>query len=221
MSRKQLNLSLYVVLDPSFAKGRPIDEVCEAALLGGADVIQLRHKDAPALTLYEEDLRLRELCRRYGKLFIMNDRVDLALAMDADGVHLGQDDLPPAVARRLLGPDHIIGVSASTSEEARRAEQDGADYLGVGAIYEARGSKTDAGAPIGPRAIAAIKAGVSIPIVGIGGINAANAAEVVRAGADGVAVLSAVVSAPDVAQAARELRSVVEHAKAQATSRRK
>lgn len=202
---------LYVITDERLS-GRSHEEQAREALAGGAGIIQLRDKSATTRRLYEAALALRTLTRAAGALFIVNDRVDIALAADADGVHVGPDDLPVAVARRLL-PGRLVGVSAGTVAEAVAAERDGADYLGVGAIYEARGSKADAGSPVGPERIAQIRAAVRLPIVGIGGIKAANAAPVIGAGADGVAVITGVVAAPDIAAAARELLAVVQAAK--------
>jgi len=157
--------------------------------------------------------------RAAGGLLIVNDRLDVALAADADGLHVGPDDLPVAMARRLLRPGMVLGASAGTVEEAVAAERDGADYLGVGAVFEARGSKADAGAPVGPERVRAIRAAVQIPIVGIGGIKAENAASVVEAGADGVAVITGVVAAPDIAVAAARLVEVVRAAKVRAHGR--
>jgi thiamine-phosphate pyrophosphorylase len=203
---------LYVITDEPLAGGRSHEEQARAALAGGARVIQLRDKQATSRRLYEAAVAMRRLAHEVGALLIVNDRVDIALAADADGVHVGPDDLPVAAVRRLM-PGRIVGASAGTVEEALAAERDGADYLGVGAVYEARGSKADAGAPVGPERVAAIRAAVGLPIVGIGGIKTANAAPVIAAGADGVAVITGVVAAPDIAQAAREILDVVEAAK--------
>jgi thiamine-phosphate pyrophosphorylase len=156
--------------------------------------------------------RLLSITRPSGVVLIVNDRVDVALAIDADGVHVGQDDIPVPVARRLLGPDKIVGTSAGTVEEARQAELDGADYVGVGSIFTTA-SKPDAGDAIGPDALRRIREAIHIPIVAIGGLNASNAAEAIGAGAQGVAVISSVVGADDVASAARMLAEVVRAAK--------
>ncbi|HEX5503174.1 MAG TPA: thiamine phosphate synthase [Thermomicrobiales bacterium] len=203
--RRPLDLSLYVVTDSRLARGRPLAAVVAAAIGGGADVIQLREKDLPAREQLALGRELRRLTREAGVLFIVNDRADLAVALDADGVHVGQDDLPADVARAIVGPGRIVGVSAATVEEAALAREQGADYLGVGSIYPTA-TKPDAGDAVGPGRITTIVARVALPVVGIGGITADNAAEVIRAGADGVAVVSAVVSAEDVAAAARELK---------------
>jgi thiamine-phosphate pyrophosphorylase len=204
---------LYVITDEALGGGRPHEEQARAALAGGAGLIQLRDKMATAQRLYEAACAMRELTRAVGALLIVNDRLDIALAAGADGLHVGPDDLPVAVARRLLRPGMILGASAGTVEEAVAAERDGADYLGVGAIYEARGSKVDAGAPVGPERVRAIRAAVRIPIVGIGGIKAENATPVIAAGADGVAVITGVVGAPDIAAAAARLVEMVRTAR--------
>ncbi len=208
-----MRLDVYVITDATLSRGRSHVQVATEAVRGGADVIQLREKHASTRELIEIGRALREVTRAGGALLIINDRVDVALAVDADGVHVGQDDMPADIARRLMGPGKIIGVSAATPAEARRAKEDGADYLGVGAIY-ATGSKPDAGEPTGPQLLSEIRAAVDLPLVAIGGINVHNAAEAIRYGADGVAVISAVVAAPDVALATRSLRAVVEEAKA-------
>ncbi len=203
--RKPFTFGLYVVTDSGLARGRPLVEIVAAAIRGGADAVQLREKEAPARAQLALGRRLRDLTREAGVLFIVNDRADLAVALDADGVHVGQDDLPPDVARRIVGPERIIGVSAGTLDEALAARDAGADYLGVGPIY-ATATKPDAGAATGTELIAAIRRRVDLPIVGIGGIGRDNAAVVLAAGAEGVAVVSAVVAADDPEAAARELK---------------
>jgi len=200
---------LYVVTDPRLSKGRSHEEVCAKAIEGGANVIQLRDKDATTKQLCDYGRRLRELARKAGALFIVNDRVDVALAVDADGVHVGQDDLPAQEARRILGRGKIVGVSTSNLEDARIAAEAGADYVAIGAIYETRSVKADAGTPVGPEAVANLRKHTKLPIVAIGGINRSNVSEVVRAGADGIAVISAVVSADDIKAAASELKRII------------
>ena len=203
-----VNHSLHVLTDEQLSRGRATVAVVQAALAGGATVIQLRDKTASTRRLLELGRVLRALTREAGATFIVNDRADVALAVDADGVHVGQDDLPARNARRIVGAERVVGVSASSMAEALQAERDGADYIGAGTVF-ATGSKPDAGAPIGLEGLAQIARAVAIPVVAIGGVNAANAAECVAAGAAGVAVISAVVSADDVAAAARELREIV------------
>ena len=200
---------LYVITDESVSRGRSHIEVAEAAIRGGADVIQLRDKTASGGTLYRVALSLRKLTREAKVPFLVNDRLDIALATDADGVHLGQKDLPAAAARNIMGPGRILGVSADTLEEALLAEKEGADYLGVGPVFEARETKADAGEPLGLERIARIRKHCRLPIVAIGGIDAQNARQVREAGADSAAVISAIVAADDITQAARELKSIL------------
>jgi thiamine-phosphate pyrophosphorylase len=204
---------LYVITDERLGRGRSHLEIAEAAIRGGADVVQLRDKAASSRRLYDIALQMRRLTRDAGVPFIVNDRLDIALAADADGVHIGVEDLPASVARRLLGPGKILGVSAETLEEAVTAEREGADYLGVGPVFEARGTKPDAGEPLGLDRIARIRRGCRLPIVAIGGIHAENARSVREAGANAAAVISAVASAEDVAQAARRLKLALTGAK--------
>jgi thiamine-phosphate pyrophosphorylase len=201
---------LYVIMDPKASRGRSDLQVAEAAIAGGADVLQLRDKETPSGRLYRVALRLRKLTRDAGIPFIVNDRLDIALAADADGVHVGQTDLPASVVRKIMGPARILGVSVDTVEQAILAERDGADYLGVGPVFEARGTKPDAGLPLGVERIARIRRRCGLPIVAIGGINAENARAVREAGADAAAVISSIVAADDIAQAARRLKRILE-----------
>ncbi len=210
-----VNWSLYVITDAKLSRGRSHLEVIRAAIAGGATVVQYREKERTTRQMVEEARALRDLARRAGIPFIVNDRVDIALAVDADGVHVGQDDMPAPLARKLMGPGKIVGVSVDNLEQALRAEQDGADYVGAGPIF-ATPTKPDAAPPIGLEGLAEICRRVSIPVVAIGGINAENAAAVIEAGADGVAVVSAVVAAEDVEAASRRLREVVEAARRRA-----
>jgi thiamine-phosphate pyrophosphorylase len=200
---------LYLITDEQLSRGRSHLEVAESAIRGGADVIQLRDKTASGGVLYQVALALRKLTREAKVPLIVNDRLDIALAVDADGVHVGQSDLPASVVRKILGPGRILGVTAETGEEALLAEKDGADYLGVGPVFEARGTKSDAGEPQGLEQIARIRAVSRLPIVAIGGIKVENARRVRDAGATAVAVISAIVAADDIAQAARQLKSVL------------
>jgi len=201
---------LHVLTDRKTSGGRSHLQVAEAAIAGGADVLQLRDKEAPSGRLYQEAMQLRKITRDAKVPFIVNDRLDIALAVDADGVHVGQSDLPASVARRILGPGKILGVSVDTVEQAILAEKDGADYLGVGPVFEARGTKPDTGDPVGIDCIARIRRHCRLPIVAIGGINAENAGKVREAGADAVAVISAIVSADDISQATRRLKRILE-----------
>ena len=192
------------------SSGRTTPEVVAAALEGGIDIVQLRDKAATDRERYETGIRLRELTAVAGVPLVVNDRIDLAAAVDADGVHLGQTDLPVAVARERMGESAVVGVSASTVEQAEAAEAAGADYLGVGAVY-GTDSKDVSGDRngIGTERIAAVADAVSIPVIGIGGIDAENAAPVVEAGATGVAALSAITAAEDPEAATAALRGAV------------
>jgi thiamine-phosphate pyrophosphorylase len=167
-------------------------------------MVQLRRKTASGLELYEWAVRIQELCRQREALFIVNDRVDIALAMHADGVHLGQDDLPASAARSLLGPDAIIGVSVANAAEAEKARHDGADYIGAGHIFPTF-SKDKTTAPLGTSPIRAIGKAAGMPVVAIGGIGAGNIQEVMKAGASGIAVISAVSGTDDPVAATRDL----------------
>jgi thiamine-phosphate pyrophosphorylase len=206
---------VYLVTQESLSAGRSTREVVAAAIAGGVDVVQLREKDRSARERYHLGRKFRGLTREAGVTFVVNDRVDLAQAVDADGVHLGDEDLPIPVAREILGEDAIIGRSVSFVEDAVTAERAGADYLGVGAVYST-GSKDDIDDDeheIGPERVAAIADAVDIPVVGIGGITADNAGSVVEAGADGVAVITAITRADDPEIATRELGEAVERAR--------
>lgn len=170
-------------------------------LAGGCRLVQLREKSLPPAALYPIARELRRRCREAGCLFIVNDRVDLALAVEADGVHVGQDDLPAREARRLLRPGMLLGVSTHDEHQARRARDDGADYVAVGSMFPT-GSKPGFQL-VGPELLRRVRPEIAVPLVAIGGITVDNVAEVVRAGADAVAVISAVCAAPDPAAAAR------------------
>ncbi|HEV8701095.1 MAG TPA: thiamine phosphate synthase [Candidatus Polarisedimenticolia bacterium] len=196
---------LYVISDPLLARGRSHLEVARAALEGGADAIQIRDKSSTAYNLSLISGEIQPLARKFGAAFFVNDRVDVALLAGADGAHVGQEDLPAREARRLLPRPRLIGVSAGTPEEARRAEREGADYVGVGPVF-ATATKPDAGAPLGLEELSRIAAAVHIPVVAIGGITQGNVAQVFASGASGAAVVSAVVAADDMAAAARALK---------------
>ncbi|MCL1817558.1 MAG: thiamine phosphate synthase [Spirochaetaceae bacterium] len=202
------DLLLYLCTDRLLAKGRPIAEAVEAAIAGGVTMVQLREKEAETREFFGIAREIAAITRRRGVPLVVNDRIDIALAIGADGLHLGQTDMPLEEARRLVGKNVFIGISASSVEEALAAERGGADYLGVGAVFPT-GSKADAGEAIGPGRVAEIRAAVGLPIVAIGGIGPANAAEVLRSGADGVAVISAILSQPDIRAAAAALRAVL------------
>ncbi len=200
----------YLVTQASLSGGRSTEEVVRAAIDGGVDVVQLREKDTSARERYELGCGLRGLTERAGVDLIVNDRIDIAEAVGAEGVHLGQSDLPVSVARDLLGSEATIGCSTSTVAEAERAEAEGADYLGVGAVYVTESKAVpEENSGIGPERVREIAEVVSIPIVGIGGITAENAPEVVEAGASSVAVISEIAAAEDPAGATEALSEAV------------
>jgi thiamine-phosphate pyrophosphorylase len=205
-------LALHVLTDREWSRGRDMLSVAAAALDGGATVIQLRDKTASTRLLIEEGLALRALTRERGALLIVNDRIDVALAVEADGAHVGQDDMPAELARRLLGPERILGVSAANIGEAEEAVAGGADYLGVGPIFPSLG-KADAGPATGVHLLTELAQRYTTPLVAIGGITAENAPEVVRAGAAGVAVITAVVYAENITAASRQLRLAIDAAR--------
>jgi thiamine-phosphate diphosphorylase len=197
--------------DPVLARGRSHREIAEAALRGGADIIQLRDKRLDLRRLIDAGLELRALLNDAGKLLVVNDHVQVARAIDADGVHLGPEDLPVGQARDLWPRPKILGASARTEERALLLEAQGADYLGVGPVY---GTKTKGTAPpaVGLECVTSMAKAVRIPVIAIGGIDAKNAAQTIRAGAAGVAVISAVVGAEDVEAAARAIRRALDEA---------
>lgn len=202
---------LCVITDRKVSGGLSHPEIAELALRGGASIIQLRDKEASPRELLSEAFALAQLCRQYGATFIVNDRLDLALASGADGVHLGQDDLPAKAARRLL-QGKLLGISTHSLEQAVKAEEDGADYIGVGPIFPTATKETGY-RPLSLEGLRRIREAVKVPILAIGGISFENAPSVIAAGADGVAVISAVVGAQDIAQAAHRLREIVRSAK--------
>jgi thiamine-phosphate pyrophosphorylase len=207
-----MDWTLYVITDAKLSRGRSHLEVAQAAIEGGASIIQFREKEMTTRELVETARSLKELTSQKGVPFIVNDRLDVALAVEADGVHVGQEDMPADMARQLIGPHKILGVSASTVEEALQAEKDGADYVSASPVFTTP-TKPDTPPPTGLEGLRAIVEAVNLPVIAIGGINEKNAAEVMEAGAQGVAVISAVVSAPDIAAAARHLRETLEAAR--------
>ncbi|ELY97877.1 thiamine phosphate synthase [Natrialba asiatica] len=205
------NWRTYLVTQASLSAGRSTAEIAREAIAGGVDAIQLREKDTDARTRYELGRELREMTADAGVDLVVNDRLDIAQAIDADGVHVGQSDLPVAVARDLLGPDAIVGCSTSTVAEARQAEADGADYLGVGSVYGTTSKRVaEHKDGIGPERVAEITDAVSIPVVGIGGITDDNAGPVADAGAIGVAVISEITAADDPQAATQALSAALE-----------
>lgn len=193
---------LYIILDPSVSPVRPMVEVLTAAAEAGAALFQYRNKTASMKDAYAEALALRQAAAKAGVLFIVNDRCDLALAVDADGVHLGQEDLPLDLARKVMGPDKLIGISTHNPDQVREAIAGNPDYLGVGPIFKP-GSKPDHDPVVGLEGLRAMRRVTSLPVFAIGGIQIDQAGEVMRAGANGVAVISAILRAPDISHAVK------------------
>ena len=202
---------LYLVTDRGLCGGRPLEDVVLQAVRGGAACVQLREKDISTRAFIEEAVRIKALLAPFRVPLIINDRVDVALAGGADGVHVGQDDMPYAMARRLMGPGAIIGLSVETWDDVEKARNLDVDYLGVSPVFETP-TKTDTKGSWGLNGLTKIRARLRHPLVGIGGLNRDNAADAVLAGADGVAVVSAICAAPDPFRAAQELSGIIESA---------
>ena len=198
-----LDFDLYVVTDRQLTAGRPLRLVVEAALRGGARAFQLREKDLSPRELYPLAIEMRQLTQTYGARLLINDRVDVALAVDADGVHLTTTSLPASIARHVLGPERLIGVSTHTLAEAQAAADEGADFVVFGPVFFTP-SKAPYGEPVGLDALRAVRAAVNLPILAIGGVKKANLDQVLAAGADGIAVISAIISADDPMAASQE-----------------
>jgi len=205
--------SLCVITDEQIARLRH-REVAAQALEGGATMIQLRDKGGDLRSLYGEAVAIRQLCRRHRRLFIVNDRLDVALAAEADGVHLGQEDLPARLARPLLHPGMLLGISTHSVEEAREAEAAGADYIGFGPVFPT-GTKTGTRPTVGLDGIRVVKTAVELPVLAIGGITLERVSEVIHAGADGVAVISAIVGSGRITAACRQFLSRIQERLAQ------
>jgi len=203
-----MDLSLYIVTDEVLSGGLPHAVVAQRAVDGGATVIQLRDKTRSGRELIRTGMEICTITRGAGITFIVNDRLDVALSCGADGVHLGQGDLRCDTARQLAPPGFVIGVSVGSVGEAVEAEQAGADYVAVSPVFDT-GSKRDAGPGHGLLLLKKVRSAVGIPVIAIGGIGPGNAGQVIDAGADGIAVISAVVSQPDIAAAARRLAGIV------------
>lgn len=193
---------LYIILDPSVSSGRPLVEVLRTAAEAGASLFQYRNKTASMKDAYGEALALRQAAAKAGALFIVNDRCDLALAVDADGVHVGQADLPLDLARKVMGPKKLIGISTHNPDQVREATAGKPDYLGFGPIFTP-GSKQDHDPVVGLEGLRAVRRLTSLPVYAIGGIHIDQVREVMQAGADGVAVISAILQAPDISHAVK------------------
>jgi thiamine-phosphate pyrophosphorylase len=204
--------SLYVILDRTAARGRDLTEILESTIAGGCRMVQLREKEWPSGRLLALAERLRARCREAHVTFVVNDRLDLALALAADGVHLGQEDLPPRVARPILRPGMLLGVSTHSVEQARTAQAAGADYVAVGAMFPTA-TKPDFEL-VGPDLVRKLRAEIRVPLIGIGGLTPDNVGDVIRAGAAGVAVISAVCAADDPERATRRFVEAIRAARA-------
>ncbi|MBR0270654.1 MAG: thiamine phosphate synthase [Methanobrevibacter sp.] len=202
---KNIDLSLYLVTDNSDDEEKFLKTI-EEAILGGVKVVQIREKTADTLDFYNLALKVKEITEKYNVDLIINDRVDVALAIDADGVHVGQSDMPCDVTRRLIGEDKILGVSAATIEEAKKAENDGADYIGTGAVFPTA-TKDDAPS-ISKKDLIDVVNSINIPVVAIGGINLENACELKDTGIAGLSVVSAIMGADNPRKASEELLKI-------------
>jgi len=206
-----MDFTLYLVTDRRWLGERTLWDSVEEAIRGGATLVQLREKEISSKEYLELAQRVKEVTDRHDIPLIINDRIDIALAIDADGVHLGPDDLPVPLARKLLGGGKIIGSSAASVDEALLFQAQGADYLGVGAVFP---TATKLGTEkVGLEDLRGIKSAVHIPVVAIGGINAENAKPVMETGVDGVAVVSAIMNQTDIREAARQLLSLLKRGK--------
>jgi thiamine-phosphate pyrophosphorylase len=207
LESKQVDYSLYLVTDRNALNGRELLSSIETAIKGGVTLVQLREKNMETCDFYNLALKVKELLRRYQIPLIINDRVDIALAVDADGVHLGPEDLPISVVRELLGPNKILGASANCIEEAISYQNQGASYLGIGALFSTKTKGNTEHVTL--MELKKIKEAVRIPAVGIGGVNIENAASVMSAKVDGIAVASAILGSEDIYKAAVSLRGII------------
>ena len=202
---KNIDLSLYLVTDNSDNVEKFLNTI-EEAIKGGTTVVQIREKNADTLDFYKLSLKVKEITTKYNVPLIINDRVDIALAIDADGVHVGQSDMPCDVTRRLIGEDKILGVSAATIDEAKKAQRDGADYIGTGAVFPTQ-TKDDADS-VTKEELKEIVEAIDIPVVAIGGINLDNASELKGTGIKGLSVVSAIMSSEDPKKSSQELLNI-------------
>lgn len=202
--KKVIDYSLYLVTDQKLVGDKTLYQAVEQAILGGCTVIQLREKAASAADFYRQASKIRELTQRYNIPLIVNDRIDIALAVGADGVHIGQSDIPAGVVRKMIGDQMILGVSVTTKEQALQAKQAGADYLGVGAVFLTE-TKKDAEI-VSINQLAEISQTIELPVVAIGGINPDNLQKLKATGISGIAVVSAIIAQKNIQQAASDLK---------------
>jgi thiamine-phosphate pyrophosphorylase len=203
--KPKIDYSIYLVTDRDLMSTKTLEEAVEQAIIGGCTLVQLREKDCSSLDFFNTAAKIKEITDKYNVPLLINDRLDIALAVDAAGVHVGQSDLPVSVVRKIIGEDKIIGISAGTLEEALQGQKDGADYLGVGAMY-ATGTKKDAN-PTSMEELKKIRENVSLPIVVIGGINEERVRDFKDTGIDGLAIVSAIIAQEDIAEAAKKIKS--------------
>ena len=200
---KNVDYTLYLVTDRDVLRGRDLIKCIEESILGGVTLVQLREKNVTTREFYEIAIKVKEVTSRYNIPLIINDRLDIALAIDADGLHIGQKDLPASVARKILGKDKILGVSAATLQESLKAEKDGADYLGVGAVFSTSTKKDTR--DVSYETLSSITSSVNIPVVAIGGINEKNVTKLKESNIDGIAVISCILGKEDVKGAAEKM----------------
>ncbi|HJD91375.1 thiamine phosphate synthase [Bacteroides coprosuis] len=210
--KKSLDLSLYLVTDPQVAEGNSFLEVIENAVKGGVTLVQLREKDCSSREFYDKALAIKHLLSSYDVPLIINDRLDIALAVDADGLHIGQEDIPYDVARKILGPDKIIGLSVENKTDALRANKLDIDYIGISPVFSTP-TKIDTAPALGLEGSRLINSISKHPSVGIGGIHLQNAASIIASGSDGISVVSAIMMAKDPFRAAQELKQIILKAK--------
>lgn len=206
------DLSLYLVTDRSLSLGRPLIDVVEQAVKGGVTMVQLREKNCNSKEFYKEAYALKKLLVQYKVPLIINDRLDIALAVDADGLHIGQQDLPYPIARQLLGDDKIIGLSIENKEQLHQANQWDVDYIGLSPVFDTS-TKTNTAKALGIQGVKEFTKLSKHPSVGIGGVNLTNAVDIIHAGANGLAVVSAIMSQSNPLNAARDLQSIIQTTK--------
>lgn len=204
--KTKVDYTLYLVTDRELMSTKTLEEAVEQAIMGGCTLVQLREKTASSREFYQTALNIKAITDKYKVPLIINDRVDIALAIDADGVHVGQSDLPATIVRKIIGKDKILGVSAGCAEKAIEAQREGADYIGVGALFSTS-TKTDAKSVSKETLIKIVKE-VSIPVVGIGGINEQNVAQLKNTGIDGIAVVSAIIAQKDIKLSAEKMLEI-------------
>ena len=204
--KTKIDYSIYLVTDRDLMSTETLEEAVEQAIIGGCTLVQLREKDCSSLDFYNTAVKVKQITDKYNVPLLINDRLDIALAVDAAGVHVGQSDLPLVVVRKVIGEDKIIGVSTGTLEQALKAQKDGADYIGVGAMY-ATGTKKDAN-PTSMGELKKIRKSISLPIVVIGGINKERIKDFKGIGIDGLSIVSAIIAQKYIADATRELKTI-------------